>query len=219
MGMFQSLFSWNLLSNRRWWLHPIPSTRVSILVFVELALEQPFFEHSEGIQAVSILVFVELALEHVIKYLLGYRYKFQSLFSWNLLSNASVPAPVSANLIVSILVFVELALERLFHLVYMLKLYRFNPCFRGTCSRTKKNKTPDKTCLSFNPCFRGTCSRTPVGRFCSAEFYDVSILVFVELALELGLIWLLDPRIICFNPCFRGTCSRTPLPGMAEYTS
>ena len=38
---------------------------------------------------------------------------------------------------------------------------------------------------------------------------SVSILVIVELALELGPLEPLNREIISFNPCYRGTCSRT----------
>jgi len=59
---------------------------VSILVFVELALDVPIGAYLFRRHWVSILVFVELALDVYIlisrKY---YRTKFQSLFSWNLL--------------------------------------------------------------------------------------------------------------------------------------
>ena len=61
----------------------------------------------------------------------------------------------------------------------------------------------------FNPCFRGTRSRTDMPVILPALIDPVSILVFVELALGLFHEWHLGPLIICFNPCFRGTRSRT----------
>ena len=60
---------------------------VSILVFVELALDGPGIDgHRRDRSGVSILVFVELALD--VKPFHGVRCEcdsFQSLFSWNLL--------------------------------------------------------------------------------------------------------------------------------------
>ena len=44
----------------------------------------------------------------------------------------------------------------------------------------------------------------PIAR---AEVDSVSILVFVELALEFFFFLGLSFLVICFNPCFRGTCS------------
>ena len=84
---------------------------VSILVFVELALDGKRVLEANGRIGVSILVFVELALDariagngpriHIL---------FQSLFSWNLLLMGSEGAPDATT------------------------PKRFNPCFRGTCS-------------------------------------------------------------------------------------
>ena len=85
---------------------------VSILVFVELALESILLEtHFLLVNLVSILVFVELALEFY-AYLagVGLIVLFQSLFSWNLLLNPGAFAQIY-DYCVSILVFVELALE------------------------------------------------------------------------------------------------------------
>jgi len=157
------LFLWNLLSNSRNRGDKRAHTWVSILVFVELALELRSGESSKNVpgRSVSILVFVELALEH-----------------------ESIGA-VSAGSKVSILVFVELALEPFVTLLTESRTSCFNPCFRGTCSRTFGDpKTFEIFELSFNPCFRGTCSRTvrmPLEKMLSQ---GVSILVFVELALE-----------------------------------
>ncbi len=70
----------------------------------------------------------------------------------------------------------------------------FNPCFRGTCSWWFDMFTPFTHQIGFNPCFRGTCS------WCIEEGdlenlrIEVSILVFVELALDVDdnfLHWLL----------------------------
>ena len=65
-----------------------------------------------------------------------------------------------------------------------LPVQSFNPCFLGTCPRTKFliNKEGGKP--SFNPCFLGTCPRTSV--------------VFTN-----------PDGSLSFNPCFLGTCPRT----------
>ena len=83
---------------------------VSILVFVELALDDDGFIVRRTYYRVSILVFVELALD-------GRRGS-----EWEV------------DEIVSILVFVELALDGQFVYEMFLDSSGFNPCFRGTCS-------------------------------------------------------------------------------------
>ena len=108
---------------------------VSILVFVELALD----EHTGYLLAcrccVSILVFVELALDVWGYGGLGSSYTgFQSLFSWNLLLMFLLSGHLICHLRVSILVFVELALDARSEKLVWVRPYRFNPCFRGTCS-------------------------------------------------------------------------------------
>ena len=110
--------------------------------------------------SVSILVFVELAL--------------------GLYTVLCFSVPVS----VSILVFVELALGHSpFPGCFPLRSC-FNPCFRGTRSRTTDNSRSDIAITCFNPCFRGTRSRT----LC----FQTRVILFSG-----------------FNPCFRGTRSRT----------
>ena len=110
---------------------------------------------------VSILVFVELALDDY-----GTRERdiqsggFQSLFSWNLL-------------------LMGIKMDR-----FVLILFSFNPCFRGTCSWWSISLTISHTASSFNPCFRGTCSWWKVLQSCPPALNGVSILVFVELALD-----------------------------------
>ena len=68
---------------------------------------------------------------------------------------------------------------------------------------------------SFNPCFRGTCSWCLIEERRADEEVEVSILVFVELALDVYRIRMKSFRSTSFNPCFRGTCSwcvAQPLP-------
>ena len=159
------MFSWNLLSNAAARCEHRTPTRVSILVFVELALELGFDRASaEEDLRFNPCFRGTCSRTPFLETMLRFLFRFQSLFSWNLLSN-SAPAEVIS-----------------------LKTC-FNPCFRGTCSRTENFVLG--ICLgprSFNPCFRGTCSRTVrVAFFCSMGF-GVSILVFVELALELHVV-------------------------------
>ena len=108
---FQSLFSWNLLLMRvvrcRKWHH----------------------------RPVSILVFVELALDGELRKFAAFAFlEFQSLFSWNLLLMDNIRWKQSATEWVSILVFVELALDEIIAEELDTAWGSFNPCFRGTCS-------------------------------------------------------------------------------------
>ena len=181
---FQSLFSWNLLLMSRsrtpssmpwicfnpcfrgtcsWWFAFIlilTHLFVSILVFVELALDDPRLHNRWSTSSrVSILVFVELALDGCPASVYNPGPWFQSLFSWNLLLMIAL-CMAWEQIIVSILVFVELALD-----------------VHGWKTAPGKHS-------SFNPCFRGTCSWCG-GPQCRQLFeHLVSILVFVELALD-----------------------------------
>jgi len=58
----------------------------------------------------------------------------------------------------------------------------------------------------FNPCFRGTCSWWAAGHI-NIGRVRVSILVFVELALDAFTYLDYSNVVWSFNPCFRGTCS------------
>ena len=133
---FQSLFSWNLLLMSWRSCYSLGSGNVSILVFVELALDAS----ESGFDANEIS-------------------EFQSLFSWNLL----------------LMKFLLDAIQN--------SNSRFNPCFRGTCS------------WWWEICWYVLSRR------------QVSILVFVELALDDGEFDCSDMSKQGFNPCFRGTCS------------
>jgi len=134
---------------------------------------------------------------------------------------------------VSILVFVELALDQKIEAVIPKNSVGFNPCFRGTCSRSckairqriamggfqslfswnllsiiKTVEQIDDEAICFNPCFRGTCSRSALAVYQVFNLI-VSILVFVELALDQELEEIAKDVKSSFNPCFRGTCSRS----------
>ncbi len=190
MGLFQSLFSWNSLSDFAAHVVQVSARLVSILVFVELALGpnplvyiqllhygfNPCFRGTRSrtsmmgrngpVKMVSILVFVELAL--------GRSRCIASVPFWpvsilvfvELALGLLRPGPARTALNVSILVFVELALG---HGQYAksnpAELPSFNPCFRGTRSRTQSYTKYLTRISCFNPCFRGTRSRTQPIRF------------------------------------------------------
>ena len=133
---------------------------------------------------VSILVFVDLALEAIV-------------------TESHALAPI----VVSILVFVDLALEVGYPLSLPSVKSGFNPCFRGSGSRRGTIVKRSGEILGFNPCFRGSGSR----RFRSGSIGPsdgVSILVFVDLALEVCIGDVLEVVYVRFNPCFRGSGSR-----------
>ena len=79
----------------------------------------------------------------------------------------------------------DLALEVCHKLPIPFYYYCFNPCFRGSSSRSLKEAVPRAKYLGFNPCFRGSSSRS-----------------FVNWSSRNG-----PP--IGFNPCFRGSSSRS----------
>ena len=183
-GKFQSLFSWNLLLMQRWVRQTEPGTRVSILVFVELALDGHCQTGWTGQLQVSILVFVELALDvDGLEIPCKSVTPFQSLFSWNLLLMFFSSLLIIQEIIVSILVFVELALDDSFFEVISFGWIKFQSLFSWNLLLMFENE------IDWH------------------EEVWVSILVFVELALDVqnGV-----PAICAiggFNPCFRGTCS------------
>ncbi len=65
----------------------------------------------------------------------------------------------------------------------MRKVSDVHPCFRGTCSDGENHSKLDDGTW-FNPCFRGTCSDGPGIDGHRRDRRGVSILVFVELALD-----------------------------------
>ncbi len=157
--------------------------KVSILVFVELALGRRCYNSSPRLVVVSILVFVELALgpEFVPALHIEPR-SFNPCFRGTCPRTGLEGPPPAAQRRVSILVFVELALGRYHSNCRLLRLFCFNPCFRGTCPRTLTQSMRKVGMNCFNPCFRGTCPRT-ITSIEDGFWRQVSILVFVELAL------------------------------------
>ena len=111
-----------------------PPSKVSILVFVELALDACGAKVRKGYQPVSILVFVELALD---------------------VDGKGQP---HLHHLVSILVFVELALDAQTKKINDLGI-GFQSLFSWNLllmSYIRPHSGPSPS--SFNPCFRGTCS-------------------------------------------------------------
>ena|GEM_PF-1018554 len=153
------------------WAKSILTGRVSILVFLELALGLALPPSRWLRWKVSILVFLELALG-----------QYQP---------GRPPCRVRR---VSILVFLELALGRRTPGCLANSTSCFNPCFLGTCPRTRNPGWHHLLKCCFNPCFLGTCPRT-YDSVAKCRISDrVSILVFLELAL--GLI----DMLLCY-PC------------------
>ena len=132
---FQSLFSWNLLLMRQQIRCCRAWPLVSILVFVELALDDGnVFEQMakevatfQSLFSWNLLLMVHFVMPRAV------RISFQSLFSWNLLLMRSPTSRATGKNAVSILVFVELALDASWA-NRTASLSSFNPCFRGTCS-------------------------------------------------------------------------------------
>ena len=110
---------------------------------------------------------------------------------------------------VSILVFMEVALDQRIIVSYCDSIIRFNPCFHGSSSRSPSAISFAQQDTCFNPCFHGSSSRSPTARHHRHAESRVSILVFMEVALDhlattLGIV----PGI-GFNPCFHGSSSRS----------
>jgi len=109
----------------------------------------------------------------------------------------------------------------------------FNPCFRGTCPRTRKRGQAVRKSHKFQSLFSWNLpSDTRVLNYQAQSYWfqslfswnlpsdgyiqtrtcggcSVSILVFVELALGLSDWSYIPENSEGFNPCFRGTCPRT----------
>ena len=134
--LFQSLFSWNLFlmptsGKTMLKLTPLFQSLFSWNLFL---MSGELMELSEGLK-VSILVFVELVLDDLVSpFPQSSRYEFQSLFSWNLFLMLAALPGFRAVWHVSILVFVELVLDERTGADRRKTPASFNPCFRGTCS-------------------------------------------------------------------------------------
>ena len=194
---------------------------VSILVFVELALELT------GYQQIPVrrIVFQSLFLWNWRSNFGASRtYEiitalFQSLFLWNWRSNLTEYfGPGSFSSSVSILVFVELALEPWGRMGMRRSAFCFNPCFCGTGARTPPTSIAvSQSSTGFNPCFCGTGARTtgtgPIARS-SIGFNPC----FCGTGARTGSWRLRGETLESFNPCFCGTGARTVRScGMSPY--
>ena len=102
---------------------------------------------------------------------------FQSLFSWNLL----------------------LMLRRGCN---MLQVTGFNPCFRGTCSWCRDRLTNSLIIFSFQSLFSWNLLLMGVGCSSRTFIHRVSILVFVELALDGWYHGLASRKLVEFQSLF-----------------
>ncbi len=109
---------------------------------------------------------------------------FQSLFSWNLLLMSILPGLWEAPPSVSILVFVELALDAVGSTAQRRSAVGFNPCFRGTCSWCLTGYSTGACVLLFQSLFSWNLLLMIGIGLPSSYPLSVSILVFVELALD-----------------------------------
>ena len=205
---------------------------VSILVFVELALDEYSVEISQesGLgfnpcfrgtcswwrvstgagrprAVVSILVFVELALDAQDQDQVVYGITvFQSLFSWNLLLMGEGYMEAWHDSEFQSLFSWNLLLMRMSPIPWMLPPVVSILVFVELALDVLLTWSTPIHPICFNPCFRGTCSwcLPPQALPC---ILPVSILVFVELALDVAAASCVRTSQSRFNPCFRGTCS------------
>ena len=175
---FQSLFSWNSLFDDGAYCGGAETNRVSILVFLELALRphgmvtllrqsfcfNPCFPGTRS----STTGFI--SSEYFVT-------KFQSLFSWNSLFDMIVRDEDIEVITTFQSLFSWNSLFDLRCFALGLDVDGFNPCFPGTRSSTSEaGRIPRLRAPRFNPCFPGTRSSTsnvyagPIG---SREFQSL----------------------------------------------
>ena len=163
----------------------------------------------------------------------GLIWEFQSLFSWNLPSDAILPRRHGRTESVSILVFLELALGCQSSWVHWGSVLGVSILvFLELALGSEIKLLPTRLLQCFNPCFLGTCPR--ISHLCRppSGWVTVSILVFLELALGWEADYSQVPQVVFqslfswnlpsdaayfigtegstprFNPCFLGTCPR-----------
>ena len=182
---FQSLFSWNLLlmfiksltACSTWYcFNPCFRGTCSWCLWAS--------SPSLAIRLVSILVFVELALDDDPVKNAEEASSFQSLFSWNLLLMHLGGSRHLHIVGVSILVFVELALDGGSRVALLVVWRSFNPCFRGTCSWCELSEDCLLIAHKFQSLFSWNLLLMFPDQLARKICYQVSILVFVELALD-----------------------------------
>jgi len=186
-SLFQSLFYWKLLSYRcslLTWLNQFRGFNPCFIGNCSHTTVTPLL--SSTLMLVSILVLLETALipETGIKLSL-FKFSFQSLFYWKLLSYNTMQLLNNNNYI------------------------RFNPCFIGNCSHTPKYRRDFRCFAGFNPCFIGNCSHTKRnGEKMKKKEEFQSLFYWKLLSYNPRGIKRADFER-CFNPCFIGNCSHT----------
>ena len=161
--MFQSLFYWIFLYN------PNPSSIISFAIMFQSLFYWIFlynsrlWKHNRPRQMVSILVLLDLPLQPIQRIAVRSRsMRFQSLFYWIFLYNS-----------------VRLSRGRS-------RPLRFNPCFIGSSSTTWGETPGDEQMSGFQyPCFIGSSSTTRSQRGGWSDANPVSILVLLDLPLQL----------------------------------
>ena len=86
----------------------------------------------------------------------------------------------------------------------------FNPCFLGTCPRTRPLSRKKSRLKSFNPCFLGTCPRTVYHHIMLYPNWSFNP-CFLGTCPRTEKDYLDARQYACFNPCFLGTCPRTTI--------
>ncbi len=208
-SMFQSLFSWNLFLMTADKGRCRGGYEVSILVFVELVLDDPLstrihidfpcfnpcfrgtcswwlcrrFWMRDAQTGFNPCFRGTCSWWHLPLgwYTLGVM--FQSLFSWNLFLMSQIDQ------------------------VGRIRVWCFNPCFRGTCSWWLDHWGLPSSRQTFQSLFSWNLFLMRANARLFVALSLVSILVFVELVLDDAAGWRRKAGKSGFNPCFRGTCS------------
>ena len=74
-----------------------------------------------------------------------------------------------------------------------------------------ERKTSTGVDFGFNPCSRGCFARRSIGYFIIVRLIFVSILVLVDVSLEVPVCFQHGIKGLCFNPCSRGCFARRRL--------
>ena len=93
----------------------------------------------------------------------------------------------------------------------------FNPCSRGCGARSRIESVFNLLDgLCFNPCSRGCGARSRLPLQSRGNDNKVSILVLVDVALEVRGVHWHKYVVLSFNPCSRGCGARSPGVGIAQ---
>ena len=116
---------------------------------------------------------------------------------------------VTSENLVSILVLMDLSLQLVTEWFLKVQNECFNPCFNGSFTSTNVEFRPEGGGKSFNPCFNGSFTSTGGGGGTSPSIMYVSILVLMDLSLQLCSSLAPPTKLLCFNPCFNGSFTST----------